>query len=126
MLIAYKEKTQTRRFASRLLKPKNNPNAPKKLKSLLPKKSGRSGGKITVRHQGGRHKRYYREIDFKRDIKGVAKVEALEYDPNRNVQIALVMYENGQRRYILAPKELKVGMEVESGERVDIKALELV
>ncbi len=121
MLISYKEKTQTRRFASRMLKPKKNANAPKKLKSLLPKKSGRSGGKITVRHQGGRHKRYYREIDFKRDLTGVAKVEALEYDPNRNVQIALVMYENGQRRYILAPKELKVGMEVESGERVDIK-----
>lgn len=122
MLIAYKEKTQTRRFASRLFKPKKNANAPKKLKSLLPKKAGRSGGKITVRHQGGRHKRYYRTIDFKRDKIGIGKVEAMEYDPNRNVQIALVKYEDGERRYILAPKDLKVGNEVQAGDRVEIRA----
>lgn len=122
MLIGYKEKTQTRRFASRLLKPKTNPDAPKGLKSLLPKKSGRSGGKVTVRHQGGRHKRYYRMIDFKRDkVDMTAKVEALEYDPNRNVEIALLKYEDGERRYILAPKGLKVGDEVESGDKVEIK-----
>ena len=122
MLIAYKEKTQTRRFASRLVKPKNYINSPKKLKSLLPKKSGRSGGKITVRHQGGRHKRYYRQIDFKRNkFDMVGKIEALEYDPNRNVEIALVQYEDGERRYMLAPKGLKVGDEVASGSKVEIK-----
>lgn len=122
MLIAYKEKTKTRRFASRLLKPKKYADSPRGLKFLLKKKSGRSGGKVTVRHQGGRHKRYYRMIDFKRDrINVPAKVEALEYDPNRNVDIALLKYEDGERRYILAPKGLKVGDEVVSGERVEIK-----
>lgn len=122
MLIAYKEKTQTRRFASRLRKPKNYADSPKRLKTLLKKHAGRSGGKVTVRHQGGRHKRFYRDIDFKRnkfDIK--ATVEALEYDPNRNVEIALLKYEDGERRYILAPKGLKVGDEVQSGARVEIK-----
>ncbi len=122
MLIAYKEKTNNRRFASRLLKPKKYAGSPKKLKSLLPKKSGRSGGKITVRHQGGRHKRFYREIDFKRnkfDVKAI--VEALEYDPNRNVEIALLKYEDGERRYMLAPKGLKVGDEVVSGAKVEVK-----
>lgn len=122
MLINYKEKTQTRRFASRLLKSKTNFSAPKKLKSLLPKKSGRSGGKVTVRHQGGRHKRYYRMIDFRRDkVNIAATVEALEYDPNRNVEIALLKYEDGERRYILAPKGLKVGDDVMSGDKVEIK-----
>ena len=122
MLISYKEKTNNRRFASKLLKPKKNFGSPKKLKSLLPKNSGRSGGKITVRHQGGRHKRFYREIDFKRnkfDMKAV--VEALEYDPNRNVEIALIKYEDGERRFILAPKGLKLGDEVVSGEKVEVK-----
>ena len=122
MLISYKEKTQTRRFASKLFKPKKNFASPAGLKSLLPKKSGRSGGKVTVRHQGGRHKRYYREIDFKRnkfDMKAV--VEALEYDPNRNVEIALLKYEDGERRFILAPKDLKVGDEVISGDKVEVK-----
>jgi large subunit ribosomal protein L2 len=122
MLINYKEKTRTRRFASRLFKPKKNPDSPRGLKVLLPKKAGRSGGKVTVRHQGGRHKRYYRIIDFKRDKVNIpAKVEALEYDPNRNVEIALLKYEDGERRYILAPKGLKVGDEVASGAKVEIK-----
>lgn len=122
MLISYKEKTQTRRFASKLEKPKKYPGSPGRLKSILPKKSGRSGGKITVRHQGGRHKRYYREIDFKRnkfDVK--AKVEALEYDPNRNVPIALLKYEDGDKRFILAPKGLKIGDEVVSGLKAENK-----
>lgn len=122
MLIPYKEKTQTRRFASRLEKPKKYLGSPKGLKSLLPKKSGRSGGRVTVRHQGGRHKRFYREIDFKRNkfnVKG--QVEALEYDPNRNVPIALLKYEDGDRRYILAPKGLKVGDDVVSGPKVEVK-----
>lgn len=122
MLIAYKEKTQTRRFASRLEKPKNYLASPSRLKSLLPKKSGRSGGKITVRHQGGRHKRFYREIDFKRGKLNVkATVEAIEYDPNRNVPIALLKYEDGDKRFILSPKGLLVGDEVISGDKVEVK-----
>jgi large subunit ribosomal protein L2 len=121
-LIQYKESTPTRRFASKMEKPKSNPDAPKGLKVILKKHSGRSHGKVTVRTQGGRHKRYYRMIDFKRnkfDIEG--KVEALEYDPNRNVQIALVSYPDGEKRYILAPKGLKKGDDVVSGERVEIR-----
>jgi len=84
-----------------------------KLKRILAKRSGRSQGSITVRHQGGRHKRFLREIDFKRDkfdIRG--RVEALEYDPNRNVDIALILYVDGERRYILGANGLKVGDKV--------------
>jgi len=81
----------------------------KKLKTILPKKSGRSKGKVVVRHQGGRQKRFLREIDYKRDKFGVwGRVEKIEYDPNRNVDIALILYEDGERRYILCPKDLKV------------------
>lgn len=121
-LIEYKEKTQTRRFASRMEKPKTNILAPKSLRSILQKNSGRSHGRVTVRHQGGRHKRYYREIDFRRDKLNVeGRVEALEYDPNRNVSIALVIYPDGDKRYILAPKDLKVGDKVISGVKVEIK-----
>lgn len=97
--------------------------APKKLKTLLKKHSGRSsGGMITVRSQGGRHKRYYREIDFKRNKFGISgEIMALEYDPNRNVEIGLVKYEDGEYRYILAPKGIKVGDKIVSGEKVESK-----
>jgi large subunit ribosomal protein L2 len=84
-----------------------------KLKSILQKRSGRAHGTVVVRHQGGGHKKFLREVDFKRgkyDIWG--KVEALEYDPNRNAFLALVLYEDGERRYILAPDKLAVGMKV--------------
>jgi large subunit ribosomal protein L2 len=82
-----------------------------RLKRILAKKSGRgSSGRITVRHQGGREKRFLREIDFKRNKHGIwAVVENIEYDPNRNVDIAVVCYEDGERRYILSPIGLKVG-----------------
>jgi large subunit ribosomal protein L2 len=95
----------------------------KKLQRILAKKSGRnSSGKVTVRHQGGRHKRYLREIDFKRDKRGIsAKVASIEYDPNRGVDIALVFYADGEKRYILAPEGLKTGDEVQSGEKVEVK-----
>lgn len=87
----------------------------KKLKRILPKKSGRSKGRVVVRHQGGRQKRFLREIDFKKDKLDIwGRVEVIEYDPNRNVDIALVLYEDGQRRYILAPKDLKVGQKIVS------------
>lgn len=122
-LISYSEKTKTRRFASKLVKPKKNLSAPKNLKKLLKKNSGRgSSGRITVRHQGGRHKRFYRIIDFKRNNYNVeGKVEAFEYDPNRNVDLALISYSDGDKRYILAPNGLKVGDTVVSGEKVEIK-----
>lgn len=95
----------------------------KNLKQILKKHSGRdSSGQITVRHQGGRQKRYYRFIDFKRNKKDVkGKVIAFEYDPNRNVDIALIEYKDGEKRYILTPENLKVGDEIVSGGKAEIK-----
>ena len=95
----------------------------KSLLEPLPKKAGRNNqGRITVRHQGGGNKRMYRRIDFKRNKDGVpAKVATIEYDPNRTSRIALLRYVDGEKRYILAPKGLKVGDMVESGVGVDIK-----
>jgi len=92
------------------------------LQSILQKHSGRSRGRVTVRGQGGRHKRYYREIDFKRnkfDVEG--EITSLEYDPNRNVDIALVKYSDGEFRYILGFKGVKIGDKVKSGEKVESK-----
>ena len=95
----------------------------KSLRTILKKHSGRSRGRVTVRGQGGRHKRYYREIDFKRDKLGVeGVVESLEYDPNRNLHIALVKYKDGEYRYILAPQGLKVGEKVISQDKTEVKA----
>ena len=93
------------------------------LTSILKKHSGRgAGGMVTVRGQGGRHKRYYREIDFKRDKFGVSgEVVGLEYDPNRNVSIALVKYTDGDYRYILAPKGLAVKDDIVSADRAESK-----
>ena len=95
----------------------------KNLKVMLKKHSGRSSsGRVTVRSQGGRHKRYYREIDFKRDKFGVfGEVSSIEYDPNRNVEIALIKYTDGDFRYILAPKGLVVGDKVTASEKAEIK-----
>lgn len=86
--------------------------------------AGRSGGKITVRHQGGGAKQFYRIIDFKRDrFEMPAKVVALEYDPNRTALIALVSYSDNEKRYIIAPSDLKVGDEIISSKnQVDLKA----
>ncbi len=82
-----------------------------------------SSGRITTRHKGGGHKQKYRIIDFRRDKDGVVGVvEQLEYDPNRTAHIALVLYKDGERRYILAPKGLKAGDEVLSGAEAPIKA----
>ena len=90
---------------------------------ILAKKSGRnSSGKVTVRHQGGRHKRYLREIDFKRNKRGIsARVVSIEYDPNRGAQIALLFYVDGEKRYILAPEGLKIGDEIQAGEKSEIR-----
>lgn len=95
----------------------------KSLLAPLKKNAGRNNsGKITVRHQGGGEKRKYRIIDFKRNKFNIpAKVATVEYDPNRSANIALVVYADGEKRYILAPKGLEVGQTVISGENVDIK-----
>ncbi|MDE6005433.1 MAG: 50S ribosomal protein L2 [Oscillospiraceae bacterium] len=100
-------------------------DAPEKsLLEPLKKKSGRNSyGRITVRHRGGGNRRKYRVIDFKRDKEAMdAKVLTLEYDPNRSAFIALVQYEDGEKRYILAPHGLKVGDVVRAGADADIKA----
>ena len=89
----------------------------------LKKHAGRNSyGRITVRHHGGGNRRKYRIIDFKRDKMGAATVLTLEYDPNRSAHIALVQYEDGEKRYILAPVGLKVGDVVSAGADADIKA----
>ncbi len=94
----------------------------KRLLKILPKNSGRdTAGHVSVRHQGGRQKRYFREIDFRRDKDGVpARVVAITYDPNRTSDIALLHYQDGEKRYILAPAGLKVGAKVLSGETAEL------
>ncbi len=95
----------------------------KSLIAPLKKKSGRNNqGRITVRHRGGGHKRRYRIIDFKRDKHGVpATVSTIEYDPNRTARIALLVYADGEKRYILAPNGLSVGDRVMSGPDAEIR-----
>ncbi len=119
-----KPTTPGQRGMSRLHNVEITTNKPEK--SLLVSKSNKAGrnnqGRITVRHQGGGEKRKYRLIDFKRnkfDIVGT--VATIEYDPNRSANIALINYVDGEKRYIIAPKGLKVGMKIVSGENVDIK-----
>ena len=94
----------------------------KSLLEPLKKNSGRNSyGRITVRHRGGGNRRKYRVIDFKRDKDGInANVLTIEYDPNRSAFIALVQYEDGEKRYILAPHDLKVGDVVRSGADAEI------
>src|ERR1035437_5543009 len=95
----------------------------RKLKTILPKQSGRVRGRVTVRHQGGREKRFLRLVDTKRSKKDVwGKVIAIEYDPNRNAELALILYEDGERRYILCPDTLKVGSKVIASEVAPIEA----
>lgn len=93
------------------------------LVTALRKKGGRNfRGKITVRHRGGGHKRRYRVIDFKRDKHGIpARVASIEYDPNRSARIALLVYADGEKRYIIAPLGLRVGDEVMSGPDAEIR-----
>ena len=120
----YKPTTNGRRNMSVLVFDEITTTTPEKsLLAPLSKKGGRNNtGHVTVRHQGGGHKRKYRVIDFKRDkIEVVGKVATIEYDPNRSANIALINYVDGEKRYILAPKGLKVGMEVVSGPNADIK-----
>ncbi len=94
-----------------------------KLKQILKKHSGRdASGQVAVRHQGGRHKRFYRVIDFKRNKLGVeAKVVAIEYDPNRSADVALLQYKDGEKRYILRPVGLEEGALVITSDAADLK-----
>ncbi len=115
----YKPITPGMRLSSALDNSNLSNDRPNKgLVRLLPKRSGRnSSGKVTVRHQGGRHKRFLRDIDWRRGKLGIpAIVETLEYDPNRTANVALLKYVDGERRYILAPEGLTVGQTVMSGD----------
>ncbi|NLY43016.1 MAG: 50S ribosomal protein L2 [Clostridiaceae bacterium] len=127
----YNPTSPARRFMSVLTFEELSKVEPEKsLLQTLKKKAGRNSyGRITVRHRGGGVKRKYRIIDFKRDKDGIpATVLTIEYDPNRTANIALVQYEDGEKRYIIAPLGLKVGDTILSGQGADIKpgnALEL-
>ncbi|MDP2726787.1 MAG: 50S ribosomal protein L2 [Dehalococcoidia bacterium] len=96
----------------------------KALTKSLAKTAGRNNyGRLTVRHHGGGSKRLYRAVDFKRDKLGVpARVESIEYDPNRSARIALLHYADGEKRYILAPLGLKVGSQVQAGPNAELKS----
>ena len=105
---------------------KNNLHRGKPFKALIEPKSKKGGrnnnGRITVRHQGGGHKRHYRVIDFKRNKLDIpAIVERIEYDPNRSANIALLKYADGERRYILCPSKMETGTEIISSDKADIK-----
>ena len=121
---SYKPTTSGRRGMTTLDNSELTKVAPEKsLVVTLKKNGGRNNqGRITVRHQGGGAKRKYRIIDFKRNKDGiVGTVASIEYDPNRTSNIALINYADGEKRYIIAPKGLKVGDKIESGENADIK-----
>jgi len=121
---SYKPTTNARRGMTTLDNSELTKVAPEKsLVVTLKKNGGRNNqGRITVRHQGGGAKRKYRIIDFKRNKDGiVGTVASIEYDPNRSANIALIVYADGEKRYIIAPKTLSVGDKVESGENADIK-----
>ena len=121
---SFKPMTNGTRGMSKLVNEEITKTTPEKsLVETLKKTGGRNNqGRITVRHRGGGEKRKYRIIDFKRDKDGIiGTVASIEYDPNRSANIALIQYADGEKRYILAPKGLKVGNKIESGENADIK-----
>ena len=120
----FKPTTNARRKMSTLINDEITSSTPEKsLVVTLKKNGGRNNqGRITVRHQGGGAKRKYRLIDFKRDKRDIpGLVATIEYDPNRSANIALINYKDGEKRYIIAPKGLTVGMEIVAGENADIK-----
>ncbi|MDQ0352421.1 large subunit ribosomal protein L2 [Alkalibacillus filiformis] len=120
----YRPTTNGRRFMTTLTNDEITTSTPEKtLLAPVKKRAGRNNqGRISIRHQGGGHKRKYRIIDFKRDKDGIpGRVATIEYDPNRSANIALVHYADGEKRYILAPKGLKVDQEIMSGENADIQ-----
>lgn len=125
-IIKTKPTSPGRRFVVKVVNKKlhkGKPHAPLLDSSSRGRGNGRNNqGRVTTRHHGGGSKRFYRLVDFKRDKSGIlGKVERLEYDPNRTAYIALVLYADGERSYIIAPKDLQVGSEVISGADVPIK-----
>ncbi len=120
MLRTYKPTTPSRRSKKTLVQDVSKARPLKSLITPLNGPSGRSNGRISTRHRQRGTKKFYRIIDFKRNKQNIpAKVAALEYDPNRNVSIALLHYVDGEKRYILAPEGLKAGMTVVSGAAVE-------
>lgn len=124
-LVKVKPTSAGRRAVVKVVSPNLHKGAP--VASLLEKQSKTAGrnnnGHITTRHKGGGHKQHYRLVDFRRNKDGiVAKVERLEYDPNRSAHLALLCYADGERRYIIAPKGLVAGQTVVSGSEAPIKA----
>jgi large subunit ribosomal protein L2 len=124
-LIKAKPTSPGRRFVVKVTREKLHKGKP--FAALLESQHGTGGrnnvGRQTTRHKGGGHKHHYRAIDFRRDKDGIAaRVERLEYDPNRSAHLALVLYADGERRYIIAPKGLEVGAELMSGNQAAIKA----
>lgn len=120
----YKPTTPGRRGMTGLTFEEITKTTPEKSLTVSKMKSGgrNNTGRITSRHIGGGHRQLYRIVDFKRNKDDIpATVAAIEYDPNRNANIALLNYADGEKRYILAPKGLEVGMKVVSGDKVDIK-----
>ncbi|MGD8563657.1 MAG: 50S ribosomal protein L2 [Desulfarculaceae bacterium] len=120
----YKPTSPGRRFATRLESGEVTKTEPERsLLEPLKRSGGRNNrGRVTSRHRGGGHKRQYRRIDFKRDKIGVpAKVAAVEYDPNRTANIALLHYADGEKRYVLCPKGLRPGDQIISADKADIK-----
>ena len=123
-LVKVKPTSPGRRQVVKVVNPELHKGAP--YSPLLEKQSKKAGrnnnGHITMRHQGGGHKQHYRIVDFRRDKDGIpAKVERLEYDPNRTANLALLCYADGERRYIIAPKGLTVGTQLASGIEAPIK-----
>jgi large subunit ribosomal protein L2 len=124
-LVKVKPTSAGRRAVVKVVNPNLHKGQP--FAALVERKNSKAGrnnhGHITTRHQGGGHKQHYRVVDFKRDKDGVAaKVERLEYDPNRSANIALLLYADGERRYIIATKGMVVGQELLSGAEAPIKA----
>ena len=123
-VVRLKPTSPGRRFVAKVVDPSLHKGSPyKPLVEPKSKTAGRNNkGRITTRHRGGGHKQHYRIIDFKRNKDGVpATVERLEYDPNRSSNIALLKYKDGERRYIIAPRGLRVGDEVRSGSTAPIR-----
>lgn len=123
-LVKVKPTSAGRRFVVKVVEPSLHKGRPhESLVEKTRKHGGRNNaGRVTVRHRGGGHKQHYRLIDFKRGKEGIpARVERLEYDPNRSAHIALMLYADGERRYIIAPKGIEVGAELLSGTDAPIK-----
>src|SRR5215210_439932 len=124
MLVKVKPTSPGRRQVVKVVTPGLHKGKP--VASLVERESKNAGrnnyGRITMRHKGGGHKQHYRVIDFRRDKDGIpATVERLEYDPNRSAHLMLLLYKDGERRYVIAPKGVTVGTQLMSGSEAPIK-----